>query len=146
MASNPSLRPATANDLDLLARMNRRLIEDEESANLMELEELRERMQGWLGSTYDAVFFEQDGEVVGYTLYRFENETFRERRVVYVRQFFIDRAYRRRGLGCRAFEELRQHFFGNALLRLEVLTTNPSGLAFWRSLGFRTYAVTLGLE
>lgn len=146
MASNPSLRPATANDLDLLARMNRQLIEDEKSTNLMDVEKLRERMQEWLGSTYDAVFFEQDGEVVGYALYRFENETFRERRVVYVRQFFVERVYRRRGVGRKAFMELRQHFFGNALLRLEVLTTNPSGLVFWRSLGFRTYAVTLGLE
>ena len=126
--------------------MNRRLIEDEKSANLMDLEELRERMRGWLGSTYHAVLFEHTKEIIGYTLYRVENETFRERQVVFLRQFFIERAYRRRGLGREAVAGLKQHFFGNALLRLEVLTTNPDGLAFWQSLGFKPYAVTMGLE
>lgn len=126
--------------------MNRRLIEDEKSANSVDLEQLRERMRGWLGVTYHAVLFEQTDSVIGYALYRLENETFRARRVVYLRQFFIEHLYRRKGLGRQAFAELRQAHFGEALVRLEVLTTNPDGSAFWKSLGFEPYAVTMGLE
>ena len=129
-----------------LTQMNRWLIIDEKSANPMNPAQLRERMRGWLGVTYHAVLFEQTDSVIGYALYRFENETFKERRVVYLRQFFIEHPYRRKGLGRQAFAELRRAHFGEALVRLEVLTTNPDGLAFWKSLGFEPYAVTMGLE
>ncbi len=44
------LRPALLSDLDLLAGMNKRLIEDEESRNPMALAALRERVAGWLGT------------------------------------------------------------------------------------------------
>ena len=125
--------------------MNRRLIEDEKSANPMTEEGLLERMQGWLESDYHAVLFERTDEVIGYALYRFEDETFRERRVVYLRQFFVERAYRGQGWGRQAFGELRRGFFGEAYVRLEVLTANPSGLSFWKSVGFEPYAVTMGL-
>ena len=145
MPPNLSLRPATADDLERLAEMNRQLIEDEKSANLMDVERLRERMRRWLETDYRAVLFMQD-EVIGYALYRFEDETFRERRVVYARQFFVERAYRRRGLGREAFSQLRETYFEKAHVRLEVLTANPDGSAFWESLGFEPYAVTMGLE
>ena len=124
--------------------MNRHLIEDEKSANLMDSERLRERMRGWLETDYRAVLLRQD-EIIGYALYRFEDEFFRERRVVYVRQFFVERAYRRRGLGREAFSQLRETYFRGAHLRLEVLTANPGGSAFWKTLGFEPYAVTMVL-
>ena len=124
--------------------MNRHLIEDERSANPVDLESLRERMRGWLETDYRAVLFEAD-EVIGYALYRFEDETLGGRRVVYLRQFFIGRAHRRRGLGHEAFSQLRKTYFGGAHLRLEVLTTNPGGSAFWKTLGFEPYAVTMVL-
>ena len=140
------LRSATAYDLDLLAGMNHRLIEDEKSSNPMDLEQLRERMRGWLESNYHAVLLEDTHEVIGYALYRVEDETLGERCVVYLRQFFIKKVYRRKGLGRKAFAELRRTYFVDALVRLEVLTTNPDGLAFWKSLGFEPYAVTMGLK
>ena len=141
-----SLRSATFDDLGHLAELNKQLIEDEKSANPMGLGELRERMKRFLETGYHAVLFEQAEEVVGYALYRFEDEVFRERRVVYVRQFFIAQSYRRQGLGREAFAQLRQDYFEDARVRLETLTTNPGGLAFWKRLGFEPHAVTLVLE
>ena len=143
---NLSLHPATIGDLERLAEMNRQLIEDEKSANPMDLEGLRERMWRWLETDYHAVLFRRRDEVIGYALYRFENETYRARRVVYVRQFFVERAYRRKGLGRRAFSQLRGTYFEEAHVRLEVLTANPGGLDFWESLDFEPYAVTMALK
>ena len=107
--------------------------------------QLRERMEGWLRADYHAIIFEQTGDVVGYALYRFQSETFREQQI-YLRQFYIERIYRRQGLGREAFLHLRQHYFKDAQVTLKVLTTNPDGVAFWRSLGFEPYALTLQLE
>ena len=139
------LRSATLHDLDLLAQMNKRLIEDEQSTNEMSVAQLRERMERWLSADYHAVIFEQPEGIVGYALYRFQGETFRERQI-YLRQFYIERIYRRRGLGREAFLQLRQTHFKAVHVRLETLTTNPNGLAFWQSLGFESYAVTLQLR
>ena len=126
--------------------MNRQLIQDEKSTNPMDVDQLRGRMQGWLESNYHAVLFERADEVIGYALYRFEDETFGKRRVVYLRQFFVGRAYRGQGWGQQAFGELRRDFFREAYVKLEVLTTNSSGLAFWQRLGFEPYAVTMALK
>ena len=42
------VRPANEADLLLLAQMNKRLIEDEGSRNPMSLDQLADRMRGWL--------------------------------------------------------------------------------------------------
>lgn len=142
------LRPALPNnphDLDLLARLNKQLIEDKHSANEMSVAQLRERLQTWLNADYHAVLFEHSSSNAGYAVYRFRDETSKEPRVVYVRQFFIAQAYRRRGVGREAFAQLRRDYFAEARVVLEVLTANPNGLAFWQSLGFEPYAVTLEL-
>jgi GNAT superfamily N-acetyltransferase len=45
--------------------------------------------------------------IVGYALYQHRrDEFFPERRIVYLRQFLIEREYRRRGLGGSALREL----------------------------------------
>ncbi len=126
--------------------MNHQLIKDEKSPNPMGVEQLLERMWGWLEMGYHAVLFKRADEVIGYALYRFEDETLREQRVVYLRQFFIERAYRGQGLGRQAFQELRRDFFEEAQVRLEVLTANSNGSAFWKRLGFEPYAVTMALR
>ena len=65
-----SLRPALPSDLDLLAGMNKRLIEDEGSHNPMGLTALRARLAGWLETGEYAVdlFLSRD-HVVGYAVY-----------------------------------------------------------------------------
>jgi GNAT superfamily N-acetyltransferase len=131
-------RPAAA-DLPLLARMNRQLIEDEGSRNPMRIPQLEARMRDWLESgEYDAILFEFHDAVVAYALYQQRTDA------IYLRQFFVDRAFRRRGIGRRAIRMLLQDILpAGQRITLEVLTANPDGYAFWKRLGFRDYAVTL---
>lgn len=119
--------------------MNERLIQDEGHSNAMTRTELESRMRGWLKSrTYDGALIEADGEPAGYALYRCEPEW------AYVRHFFVERPFRRRGIGRWALEELeRNHWSGARRIRLDVLAGNPDGIAFWRACGFTDYALTL---
>jgi len=131
-------RVATTEDVPLLAGLNKQLIEDEQHRNAMSIEELAERMARWLANGYRATIFLYNGEVIGYTLFRHEPDH------VYIRQFFIARQYRRRGFGRETIEWLR----GNAWkdfrrFRLDVLIGNERAIAFWRSVGFQEYCVTM---
>src|ERR1043166_4739748 len=96
-------RIATAKDSKLRAEMNRQLIADEGHRNPMSADELELRIHRWLTSSeYQAVLFEQRGSAVAYALFR-ENKTGR----THLRQFFVARPLRRRGLGREAFELFR---------------------------------------
>jgi hypothetical protein len=55
-------------DLDLLAVLNKQLIEDEQHDNKMNLEQLRERMKGFIHSNYKAYLFENNFRTIGYAL------------------------------------------------------------------------------
>ena len=137
-----TFRYAAPGDAALLARMNGQLIRDEGHRNRMTPDELEQRMAGWLGSgEYQAVVFESSGDAVGYALYRFEPEH------VYVRQYFVLREHRRRGVGHSALEWLRRHAWGERpCVRLDVLVANAEGRAFWKGVGFEEYCVTMELE
>src|SRR5262245_14742006 len=96
-------RQATIADAAALAGMNHRLIRDEGHRNPMTAPELQARMEGWLAGEYEAMLFEEDGEPVGYALYRRETE------FVYLRQFFVEPTRRRRGTGRAALAWLHEH-------------------------------------
>lgn len=119
----------TAADADRLALLNRQLIEDEKSDNRMTVDELRERMLGFLAGEYHAYFFTELGEVLGYALVRYTDTP------VYVRQFLIDRRFRRQHKGKQAFELLLREL-GTRVVDLEVLSWNEAGRRFWESCGF----------
>lgn len=139
------LREATPHDAPELALMNRMLIEDEGAPNPMSLDGLTARMTDWLVSgTYQAVVITRDEAVVGYVLYHSETDAADVTGVnIYVRQFFVKRAYRRRGIGRRAFEQVvATHFPPNATIILEVLAGNLQGQVFWERLGFEPYFTT----
>jgi GNAT superfamily N-acetyltransferase len=131
-------RTATSADCALLAELNHQLIRDEGHRNRMTVAQLEQRMSGWLASEYKAVIFEEDGEVVAYGLYREQTEE------IYLRQLFVARNHRRRGVGRNAFEILRAKIWPrNKRLTVEVLVSNSGGVAFWRAVGYRDYALTL---
>jgi GNAT superfamily N-acetyltransferase len=134
------LREATAEDLPLLARLNRELIEDQRSSNPMSLAELEERMRGWLAGEYRSVFFELESDLVAYALFRPAEGG------IHLRQFFVLRPFRRQGLGRRAIAAFRAAYVpAGAALTLEVLVHNETGIAFWRALGFEAHALSLRL-
>ena len=131
------IQNATENDLTALAEMNHQLIIDEGHSNPMNRSQLRARMQEWLATEYKAVMIANCDIDVGYALWREEPE------FIHVRQFFIGRQYRRKGLGRRAISELIKTRWLGRNIRLEVLTGNSVGQAFWHAVGFKDYCITL---
>ena len=131
-------RLATGDDALLLAQMNRRLIRDEGHRNPMSEAELTTRMRGWLAGEYQAVVFEDDAGPAGYALFRSEPD------YVYVRQFFVEPARRRQGIGRAAIEHLAKHFWKDRpQVRIDVLWGNSPAVEFWRSVGFAEYCITM---
>lgn len=133
-----TFRRATVADCALLGELNHQLIKDQGHRNPMTGPELEHRMRGWLEAEYQAVIFEEGGEIVAYGLYR-EQET-----EIYLRQLFVVRNRRRHGIGRKAMEILRGRIWPkHKRLTVEVLTANAAAVAFWRAMGYRDYALTL---
>ena len=123
------IKKCTKDDIDKLAILNKELIEDEKSDNPMSIEELKERMCGFLNGDYYAYFFMKENNVVGYALVNHSSNP------LYLRQFFIDRMYRKQHIGAKAFELLLEELRTDCI-DLEVLSRNEVGMNFWESCGF----------
>jgi predicted acetyltransferase len=131
-------RRATSDDCALLAELNHQLIRDEGHRNKMTVHELEQRIKNWLASEYNAVIFKKAGEIVVYALYREQPEE------IYLRQLFVVRDQRRKGIGREAVEILRSKIWpNNKRLTVEVLAQNTAAIAFWRSVGYKDYCLTL---
>ena len=129
-------RVAAAPDLDLLCDWNRQLQEDE-GAEAMPETAVRERPQRWLQGPYVAIVFTEAGRDVGYALYRSSDADSQGEGGVYLRQFFVHRGQRRRGLGRRMAQLFLEEVIpADHWVLLEALESNPAGQAFWRALGF----------
>ena len=99
--------------------------------------ELADRMRKWLEGEYRAVVF-SDAEPVAYALFKKEDT------LIYLRQLFVRRDRRRAGIGRCAFEILRREIWPPGIrLTVDVLCQNHGGVAFWRSVGYRDYCLTL---
>lgn len=132
------LKKCTTDDLLRLAAMNKRLIEDEKSSNPMTLKELEDRMEGFITGEYNAFFFEEEGQIVGYALVRHTSDP------LYLRQFYIEREQRRRHYGKQAFKLLMDHL-DTDVIDIDVLPWNEAGLCFWKSLGFTETCISMRL-
>lgn len=121
--------------------MNQQLIADEGHRNAMTLAELEARMRRWLGGRYVATLFEQGGRTVAYALWREEPDS------IYLRHFFVDRSARRMGIGRLAIQMLTNDVWPQGKrVRVEVIVGNDAGMAFWRSVGFHEYCLTLEMD
>jgi GNAT superfamily N-acetyltransferase len=131
-------RPASESDADVIAPMNLGLIRDEGHRNPMTVPELAARMREWLAGEYRGVLFESEESTVGYALYRVTSD------FVYLRQLYVSPSHRRSGIGRCALEWLWENaWVGQSVLRIEVLVGNSTGRAFWSSVGFTEYCVTM---
>ena len=132
-------RFATEDDAPFLADINRQLIEDEWDGGGMSLERLEARMRRWLGEgDYRAVMFLEEGATVAYSLVSLDDDS------AYIRHFFVLHEHRGRGVGRRAIEILFRDIIPSPFrVTLDVLASNRGGLEFWRSVGFRDYAVRM---
>lgn len=134
-------RLATLDDVPLLAKLNQQLVQDERHRNArMTLQELEDRMQGFLSGAYEAVLFSDSGETVAYALFRDDEDT------IYLRQLFVSRDRRRQGLGREATDILRHHVWPkDKRIVTEVLCHNSVGHTFWKAVGFKEYSIALEL-
>jgi len=134
------IRKATDKDSLILAAMNKASIRAEGHRNKMNLKQLEQRVKEFLLGEYEARILFVDNSPVGYALFRLEPDW------VYVRQFFIKDAYRRKGIGMRFFKKLQKEFTKmRPLTRIEVLIGNLRALSFWQAAGFEEYCITLEL-
>jgi ribosomal protein S18 acetylase RimI-like enzyme len=135
-------RMATPGDTPLLVRMNRKLVEDEGHRNRFQSDAwLEERMRSFITGEYKAVLFEAGGESVGYALFTVHRE---HADTVHLRQIFIEREFRRRGIGREVLRILREEIWPKGIrVTVGVLSGNADAIAFYQALGFRTYALEL---
>ncbi len=136
---NLTWHEATDADVGLLADWNLQLIRDEQHRNPMNVEQLAERMRNWLRTgEYRAIVFSAGDEPVCHAVFKQEPE------LIHVRQFFVRRDRRRLGIGRGAVAILKQQIWPRGVrLTVDVLCHNPGGVAFWRSVGYRDYNLTL---
>jgi predicted acetyltransferase len=114
------------------------LIRDEGHRNRMTIPELEQRMKDWLAKEYTAILFKVGVAVIAYALYREHPEE------IYLRQLFVVRQQRRKGIGRQAMKILRSKVWPkNKRLTVEVLVQNEAAVAFWRSMGFQDYCLAL---
>ena len=135
-------RFATEEDLPLLARMNRQLTEDEGHRNRFHPEAwFEERMRAFLAGSYRAALFEKDGQTIAYALYTGQTE---HADTIYLRQIFVDRACRRKGVGREAIRILREKIWpGEKRITVGVLSGNQAAIDFYRAIGFRLYSIEM---
>ena len=114
-----------------LAELNRQLIEDERHPDPMAAAQLTERMASWLQDGYVGYVARRAGAAVGYCLYRDAG------RYYYLRQLFIARTHRRRGLGTALLDWMYANVWRGKPVRLDVFAHNDQAVAFYRAYGFR---------
>lgn len=123
-------------DVTKLALLNKQLIEDEKSDNAMNISELERRMKGFLETDYSAYFFIENSQIIGYALIRNTSNP------IYLRQFLIDRDYRKHHYGSQAFQMLLK-YLNISEIAIEVLPWNKNGLAFWKHCGFSETCIAM---
>ncbi|MEM8954846.1 MAG: GNAT family N-acetyltransferase [Verrucomicrobiota bacterium] len=138
-----TIRPVSDCDLSLIATWNQQFQEEARVA-VMGLDAIEARFRRWFTEGYEAVLFEAS-RPVGYSLHR-ECGSDWEGPGYYIRQYFIDRKCRRQGHGRTAFACLQRSVFADRRVILDVLESNPGGLAFWASLGMTPYSHKLEIH
>jgi len=124
------IKDCTKNDIKLLAKMNKQLIEDEKANNLMDITQLEQRMNDFVNNGYKAFFFIIEEEIIGYALCDMTKDP------IYLRQFFIKREERRKHYGKNAFIKLLEKL-ETTEIEIDVFKWNEAGIKFWKRIGFK---------
>ena len=129
MNTKITIKKCNLDDVTKLALLNKQLIDDEKSNNTMTINELEKRMKEFLITEYDAYYFLANETVIGYALVKNSCNP------LYLRQFLIDRQFRKMHYGTVAFHTLLD-YLKTEHIDIEVLPWNETGIRFWNSLGF----------
>ena len=122
---------AELTDAETLAGLNQHLIEDEGHPNPMNRDQLAQRMKEWLKTGYICYMVKDNGCIVAYCLYRDDCGYY------YMRQLYVDRSHRRRGIATRLLDWLYENVWKDKKVRLDVLAHNGDAVAFYKAYGFR---------
>ncbi|MVP00830.1 GNAT family N-acetyltransferase [Paenibacillus lutrae] len=135
-------------DIKFLAQMNKELIQDEGSRNPMSLEQLEERMNGWLFDEWEIEIIQKDTSVIGYAVYHIRKDDFYpDEKYIYLRQFYMRREHRGKGYGTEALKHLIRYSFPyGAKVSIDVLESNARGSNFWKKFGFEPYYTQMKLS
>ena len=114
-----------------LSELNRRLIEDEHHPNPMNVQQLAQRMTRWLQDEYTCYLATEDGKAIAYCLYREDREYY------YLRQLFVERAHRRKGIAAKLLDWMYQNVWADKKVRLDVLAHNEEAIEFYNAYGFQ---------
>lgn len=128
---------ADLSDVETLAELNKRLIEDERHPNPMDVPQLARRMAEWLQNEYTCYVVTEHGLTVAYCLFRDDGDHY------YLRQLFVDRAYRRQGIATWLLDWLYAHIWTDKKVRLDVLAHNTAAIAFYQAYGFEVGCLRL---
>lgn len=133
-----SLRKATGSDSATIAAYLKKLAEFEKLSKYCNITEsqISDLMNEENG--LNALIAESDGSPIGVTVYYFYKiAVFSGKRVLYVEDIFIDREYRRCGVGKMIFERIQE--IGNeqhcSRLEWKFLNWNTSAQKFYEELG-----------
>ena len=130
------IKECTNQDVPKLALMNKHLIEDEKSNNPMSVAELETRMSNFLSEDYKAYFFVENEIVLGYALVKHTSTP------LYLRQFYMEREFRRKHYGNQAFHQLMEYIQADTI-DIDVLPWNERGLLFWKNCGFKETCISM---
>lgn len=128
--SDMKIIPASLTDVDTLAALNKRLIEDEGHPNPMNLAQLAERMSGWLQAEYSGYLALIADTIAAYCLYRDDG------RYYYLRHLYVNGDFRRRGIATQLLDWMYANIWTDKKVRLDVLAHNQSAIAFYKQYGF----------
>jgi len=142
MLSTPSpllsIRPATVEDVALVARLIRELAEYERLADAAVATEadLREQLFGERPAA-EVLVAEADGEPAGFALFFHTFSTFLGKRGLYLEDLFVRPAFRGLGLGRHLMAALARIAVQRGCGRFEwsVLDWNEPAIGFYRALG-----------
>lgn len=121
---------ADLSNVEKLAELNKRLIEDERHPNPMNVQQLARRMAAWLQGEYTCYMATEHGLTLAYCLFRDEGDYY------YLRQLFVESAYRRQGIATQLLDWMYQHIWIDKKVRLDVLAHNTAAIAFYKAYGF----------
>jgi ribosomal protein S18 acetylase RimI-like enzyme len=132
-------RRATSEDVPLLARINRELIEHEWGGVSKDSKHLERRMLRWISDPeYRASVFEVEGAFAAYVLVHLYPDE------AYIRHFYVAPQLRGSGIGRDVCRYVLQTIVSPGLrVSLDVLASNTGGVRFWRSMGFREYSIVM---
>lgn len=111
--------------------MNKRLIEDENHPNPMNVQQLARRMNEWLHGEYACYLVKEENNTVAYCLFRDDGDYY------YLRQMFVEREHRRKGIATMLLDWMYRNIWTDKKVRLDVLSHNKSAIAFYEAYGFR---------